>query len=463
MTTSSQSVAVSAVGVALDEAKLGSAHIWLVVIIGLGSLFEVVELSMTGVYGTVFGDDVRSGAMEANQLALLLATTSIGAVIGAPLLGAFGDRFGRRPALSLALGLAVVFSVWGALSTSMDQLIAARLGASLGIGAYIPLAATYLADVIPERLRGRALMINAAIAGIGGVVCGFLTRWFGEIEPWGLEGWRCTMLAGALGAGAIAIAMARIPESPRWLAARGQMKRALRELKRFKTAALPMGEVSSHGEAAPIGKVVWTRAMFAMLAILVLLHFAVPWCTTGYTSFTGWVFAARGYEQGDALVLQGIIMVGVSAGALLGMVFVDRIGRATLLFWNAVAIIAAAALFTLTSSVYIALGAGLVMAMAGAVYMWMLILWGAELFPPLARAQVSSILYGVNRGASMLVPFVMLPMLTQFGEISLYGTIVLMFALSAGLVIIAAAQARRTLGGSAVNVRPSNGIKIVPH
>lgn len=462
MAMDGKSATLEPVSAALDAAKLNSAHVWVVVVIGLGSLFEVIELSMTGVYGTVFGNDVRSGVMEANQLALLLATTSIGAVAGAPLLGAFGDRFGRRPALSLALGLAVVFSVWGALSTSMDHLIAARLGASLGIGAYIPLAATYLADVIPERLRGRALMINAAIAGVGGVVCGFLTKWFGEIEPWGLDGWRCTMLAGAIGAGSIAVVMARMPESPRWLAARGRVTEALFELGRFNAAPPPQANLGAHGDAAPVGRVVWTRAMLAMLGILVLLHFAVPWCTTGYTSFTGWVFAARGYEQGDALVLQGIIMVGVSAGALLGMVVVDRVGRPTLLFWNAIAIIVAAALFTLTNSVYIALGAGLVMAMAGAVYMWMLILWGAELFPPLARAQVSTILYGVNRGASMLVPFAMLPMLTQFGEISLYGTIVVAFTLSAGLIIVAAAQARRTQGAPVVIAMPSSEVKIVP-
>ena len=93
--------------------------------------------------------------MAATVVTWLSARTISGMFLGALVLGRAADRFGRRGAFLLNLGLYSLFSLVGAFSPNAVWLMVSRFCAGIGLGAELPLADTYLTDLLPARRRGR--------------------------------------------------------------------------------------------------------------------------------------------------------------------------------------------------------------------------------------------------------------------------------------------------------------------
>ena len=86
--------------------------------------------------------------------------------VGAPVLGALSDRFGRRPVLLCGFaGLATSFFVTG-LATQYWQLIAVRLFSG-AVQANAAIANAYVADITPPEERGRRYGLLGAMFGLG--------------------------------------------------------------------------------------------------------------------------------------------------------------------------------------------------------------------------------------------------------------------------------------------------------
>jgi MFS transporter, DHA1 family, tetracycline resistance protein len=86
--------------------------------------------------------------------------------VGAPILGALSDRFGRRPVLLLGIaGLALGFFVT-ALATALSMLVAVRLFTG-AVQANIAVANAYVADISSAEDRARRFGLLGAMFGIG--------------------------------------------------------------------------------------------------------------------------------------------------------------------------------------------------------------------------------------------------------------------------------------------------------
>ena len=77
----------------------------------------------------------------------------IGWAMGGVLFGWYADRHGRRRALFVTVGLYAVGTALCAAATSMGQLIAFRVIASLGIGGEWAVGAALVAETVPENRR----------------------------------------------------------------------------------------------------------------------------------------------------------------------------------------------------------------------------------------------------------------------------------------------------------------------
>lgn len=133
------------------------------------------------------------------QVGLLFAAYSACQLLAAPVLGAWSDRWGRRPVLLLSLlGTAASF-VLLALAKNLAVLFAARIVDGLS-GGNISTARAYIADVTEEEDRARSFALIGAAFGIGFVagpaLGGALSR-FGYATPaWAAVG--LTVVAMAL-------------------------------------------------------------------------------------------------------------------------------------------------------------------------------------------------------------------------------------------------------------------------
>ena len=94
-----------------------------------------------------------------------------------------------------------------------------RFISGIGVGVELVTIDTYLSELVPAKMRGRAFAYQSGHpvqrrAGGGPTRLALV-----PLAPLGLDGWRWVVLLGAAGAIVVWWIRRRVPESPRWLAA----------------------------------------------------------------------------------------------------------------------------------------------------------------------------------------------------------------------------------------------------
>lgn len=82
-------------------------------------------------------------------------------------MGSFGDKLGRKRALQFGLIMFGIGSLWAALSTSTEMLIAARAFLGIGGATIMPATLSIISATFPREERSQAIAIWAAIFGLG--------------------------------------------------------------------------------------------------------------------------------------------------------------------------------------------------------------------------------------------------------------------------------------------------------
>ncbi|MGC8557334.1 MAG: MFS transporter, partial [Fervidicoccus sp.] len=163
--------------------------------------------------------------------ALIVSSTGAFAGIGALLSGPLVDKFGRK-ALLIADGVIfAIFSLTSALAVNEIMLIISRVAIGFGIGLDYAVSPVFISEFAPADKRGPLntvehlmLFLGTLSALIVGLVFSFFPR---------AVAWRWMFGVGAIPAIILIILRFWIPESPRWLVARGKIEEAKKSLKRI--------------------------------------------------------------------------------------------------------------------------------------------------------------------------------------------------------------------------------------
>ncbi|MDQ3407978.1 MAG: MFS transporter, partial [Chloroflexota bacterium] len=92
------------------------------------------------------------------------------ATITGPVYGKLSDQFGRRPLLTIGVGLFLVGSFLSGLSGDMFQLILFRGIQGLGTGAIFPIALAVIGDLFTPQERGRYQGLFGAVFGLSALI-----------------------------------------------------------------------------------------------------------------------------------------------------------------------------------------------------------------------------------------------------------------------------------------------------
>jgi MFS family permease len=96
----------------------------------------------------------------------LVSSFSVATLLSAPLWGRFSDRYGRRPALLIALGASAIAYVIFAFANTLGLLFLSRLVQGAG-GGTVGVVQAYVVDTAPPDGRARALGWLSAATNVG--------------------------------------------------------------------------------------------------------------------------------------------------------------------------------------------------------------------------------------------------------------------------------------------------------
>ena len=139
-------------GKALDQARMSRLHRRFWLLAGLGILLDGFDFFIIGVASPLIQQDF---GINAWQKGLVSSAAILGAMVGAAFLGPLGDKLGRARIFKYDLVMFVLFSVGCMLAPEIWSLIAFRFLLGIAIELDYPIAASYLAEVLPQRDRGK--------------------------------------------------------------------------------------------------------------------------------------------------------------------------------------------------------------------------------------------------------------------------------------------------------------------
>ncbi|HVQ53092.1 MAG TPA: MFS transporter, partial [Mycobacterium sp.] len=204
----------------LEDLPVSRWHWRLVVVVGLGSFFDLYEVFLGGVLAPVLAAEFGLGTVGK---AMVIAAGFAGMFVGANVLSVVADRLGRRRVFILNLLVYSLFSLTAAFSPNVETFLVLRFLAGIGLGAELVLVDTYLAEFVPARVRGRMTAWAYTIGFLAVPLAALLGgRLVARQQLLGIDGWRWLLVFGGLGAVFVLAVRTMLPESPRWLESRGR-------------------------------------------------------------------------------------------------------------------------------------------------------------------------------------------------------------------------------------------------
>jgi len=181
-------------------------------------LMPVASLSVTkSLLGEAYTD--ADGGV---WFAWFTAALMLGAAIGGSLLGNLGDKVGRARAMGVSILCYSLFAGLGGLVNDPYQMLTLRFLVGLGVGGMWPNGVALVAECWPNTSRPTVSGVLGAGINVGILALSLLGR--NRISP---DSWRWLFTIAAIPAVLGIIVLTALPESPKWLAARGKVKTSM--------------------------------------------------------------------------------------------------------------------------------------------------------------------------------------------------------------------------------------------
>lgn len=313
----------------LDTVPLSRFHWKLLVLAGLGWMFDAMDILLVGSVVAAVGRDWQ---LDASTSAWINSINLLGMFVGATLAGLLSDRIGRKAMFQATLLIYSIFTGLSALSNGTVMLAAMRFLAGVGLGGELPVASTLLSEFAPKVKRGIMVVLLESFWAYGAVLAALIGYLVVGNES---LGWRWAFLIGALPALYVFVLRRGLPESPRFLVAHGRMREAEEVVRTVEAASgqqLYRGRVTATHRLAPPIQRVSARELFEGVFLRRTIVLWAMWATMNF-SYYGiflWLplqFVRKGFTLEQALLFNLIIAVAQVPGYFAAAFLVERWGR----------------------------------------------------------------------------------------------------------------------------------------
>lgn len=405
------------IGARLDRLP-ATRHVWmLVTLLSLGGFFEFYDLFLTGYVAPGLARDgilspTTSGLFGTTGIASFIAATFAGLFIGTIGFGFIADRYGRRPIFTGSLLWYTACTVIMAGQTSAFGLNLWRFLAGIGIGVELVTIDTYISELVPRSLRGRAFAWNQMVQFLAIPAVAFLAYQLVPERPLGLSGWRWVVLTGAAAAAGVWWIRRLVPESPRWLASQGRLEeadeitRALEARVEFEHGPLPPPPPPEpQGPRGAFTEIFHPPYRRRTLMLVVFNLFQ----TVGFYGFANWVptlLIAQGVTITRSLAYTFVIALAAPLGPLLAASIADRIERKWMIVGAAGTVAVTGLLFAASRSTVPLIALGVLLTLASNIMSFSFHAYQTELYPTRVRAMAVGFVYSFSRLSAVFTGFV---------------------------------------------------------
>jgi MFS transporter, AAHS family, 4-hydroxybenzoate transporter len=271
---------------------------------------------------------VTDWGIARGDLIWVLNGSLIGMAIGSVVLGRLSDRIGRKRAFIASLLSLCAGSLLSAHARNLGELFLWRAVTGIGLGGLTPLAATFISEWTPRRVRSSAVACAVVSVPLGGMLGAMIAQ---RAIP--LFGWRAIFWIGTgLPLLFVILAAWLLPESPKYLAQDpAQSNRLAVILNRLVRAPRFAGNERFY-VAEPVAPVRhWLGVILSReyRSTTLLLWCAFAFNTLGLYTYANWlptVMTAAGFTPTAALEQSKYFNFGSFFGAVGGAILIGRYG-----------------------------------------------------------------------------------------------------------------------------------------
>ncbi|KAF4982704.1 hypothetical protein FZEAL_1731 [Fusarium zealandicum] len=377
-------------------------------------------------FGYAFGDGY---VLQADWQSAFQGAPVASGVVGALGCGAVADWLGRRMVIIICLVITYAAITMEFIATTNPVFFGGKFLNGFAVGALASVTVSYIGEVTPMALRGMMTCLSALAYTLGPFAVALIINETGTYESrWAYRAVFCAQYGFAFVSTVFVFFM---PESPWWLASKGQQERALKSLARLgskgeegekRLAAInqTLEEVKRETEGATylecFRKSNLRRTIISIAPLCIQSLSGIAFIA----SYGTYYIQLAGYSTSESFRLQIVQQAISMIGNVMSWYLVDRFGRRNLTFYG---------LLVLTVILFLTGGlavAGTPPAIKGTVAMIMLYCWwynvtiGATAYTVLcevstSRLRVKTIAIGLasqnalNMMWSFVLPFLFNP------------------------------------------------------
>lgn len=335
---------------------------------------------------------------HATMQGTVVAVYEAGGAFGGLLCFLLAHTLGRKRTVFWATVFQLIGGILQTSAFSTSQLIVGRIATGIGMGAYCATIPLWICECIGPAHRGKTVLLLGCFGDIGMVVANWVTYAFFYAGKTDLK-WRIPLSLQLPGAVAILLLVFYLPESPRWLSARGKQAKALEVFaalsgRKGKDPTDP--EVQDELDTTMKDATESAKSHRLYFRIFLAVFINMMGCLTGIsvlTFFSTEVLETQMSFSADEarLVSAGLELVR-AAFAFVSMALVDKLGRRPLMLCGAAGMmVSMAAMAILTKS-----GASQGMLYGAIVFQFMCMVFypiGFHLMPTMYAAEIAPAKY----------------------------------------------------------------------
>ncbi len=208
-----------------EDAPLGRAH-WLLMSVLVIAL--IIDIMKPATLGFTLPGMMSEYQVDKSTVSAFPFSALTGTVIGSIIWGVLADIYGRKATILLSAVMFVGTSICGAMP-SLAWNVGMCFMMGVAAGGMLPVTYALLAEMMPSKHRGWALVLVGGLGAVGGY---FAASGFSALlQPF--FGWRILWVLNLPTGLSLVLLGALIPESAKFLLSRGRNEEAQQVMKRF--------------------------------------------------------------------------------------------------------------------------------------------------------------------------------------------------------------------------------------